>query len=164
VSFHSFPSVDSYIRSSLTNLVINEEDSVAYEQSQPRRRTRPLTAVPSTRLTSSQHVETTLEQRNDGTRPQGAIVATSPRLNSSLSPIRHLSLLEPFNDSTPAGASPKRQARSILHTITSSHQHVEGEVYPNRPTFVSARPLIHSSLNYLVAMLSHPVQPGCLLR
>lgn len=115
--------------------------------------------VSPARLTISQRTETALEQRNDGSRPHNVPVATNPRI--TLSPISHFSLPEPFNPLTPTGGSPKRHAHSI---IRRGHQDAESEVHPSGLTFVSALSLNRSSLNRLLAMLSHPVCRGYLLR
>lgn len=162
--FHS-SGVDPYIRSS--DLIVNEQDSTTSEQSRSLRRTRSLSALLPARLTSSQRVETTLEQRNDDSFTHDVPIVTSPRTNSCLSPIGHLSFPESFNDfagSTPTVGSPQKQSRSIEHVIRRNYQDVEGELSPDRLTFVSALFLNRSSLNCLVGMPSRPVQSGYLLR
>lgn len=157
--------IDLYIRSSLADFTVNEQDSETFENSPLRPRTHSFSAVLPGRLTRPQRVETALQQHDDS-RPHDAPIATSPRTNSCLSPISPFLLLETFSrsaDSTPAIGSPKKQARSIEHAIKRNHQDVESEVDPNRLTFVSSS-FNHSSLNRLVVMPSHPAQSGYLHR
>lgn len=153
--------IDSHNRNSLTDL----SNSTTYKNSQFRRRASSFSAVLPNRLTSSQHIEAALEQHDNG-RPHDVPIASSPRTNSCLSPISHILLPEPFNgsaDSTPVVGSPRREARSIEHTVRRHHQDIEREAYPSRVTFVSILSFSCSPLNCLVVMLNLPAQSGYLL-
>lgn len=133
-AFLSICEIDPYFRS--LDLTINEQDPTSSEQSQSLR--RPLSAVPA-RLTSSQHVETTPDHRNDDGFRHDVPGGSSP-VYSCLSPIRHFSLPEPFNEfsgSISAVGSPQKQSRSIEHGIRDGQQDVGSEVSSGSLTFVS---------------------------